>query len=132
MNYSEELLNSFLWILKAMASTAVLFSLTVYILAKTTRWGHQFWVLAAGYITPKRSLSPLIYFSIIVFFNLLAVRLNILFSEWHKAMYDALQQMNESVFWIQMVVFSGIATVHVSNVLLTYYFTQRFTIQWRT
>ena len=70
MNYSEELLNSFLWILKAMASTAVLFSLTVYILAKTTRWGHQFWVLAAGYITPKRSLSPLIYFSIIVFFNL--------------------------------------------------------------
>ncbi len=132
MNYSEELLNSFLWILKAMASTAVLFSLTVYILAKTTRWGHQFWVLAAGYITPKRSLSPLIYFSIIVFFNLLAVRLNILFSEWHKAMYDALQQMNESVFWIQMIVFSGIATVHVSNVLLTYYFTQRFTIQWRT
>ncbi len=132
MNYSEELLNSFLWILKAMASTAVLFSLTVYILAKTTRWGHQFWVLAAGYITPKRSLSPLIYFSIIVFFNLLEVRLNILFSEWHKAMYDALQQMNESVFWIQMIVFSGIATVHVSNVLLTYYFTQRFTIQWRT
>lgn len=132
MNYSEELLNSLLWILKAMGSTAVLFSLTVYILAKTTRWGHQFWLLAVGYLKPQRSLSPLVYFTVIVFFNLLAVRLNILFSEWYKAMYDALQQMNESVFWIQMMVFSGLATVHVGNVLLTYYFTQRFTIQWRT
>ncbi|WP_443091171.1 ABC transporter ATP-binding protein/permease [Basfia succiniciproducens] len=132
MNYSQELLTSLLWIFKAIGITAVLFSLTVYVLVKTTRWGRQFWMLAAGYISPKRSKKPIGYFVIIVFFNLLSVRLDILFSEWYKAMYNALQESNEKMFWIQMVVFSVLATIHIANVLLTYYLTQRFTIQWRT
>lgn len=132
MDYTQELLDSLLWILKAMAITAVVFPLAVYILAKNTRWGCQFWLLAKGYLTPTRTLQPIIYFVIIVFFNLLSVRLDILFSEWYKAMYNALQKMEESIFWIQMIVFCVLATVHMANVLLTYYLTQRFTIQWRT
>ena len=132
MDYTQELLDSLLWISKAMAITAVVFPLTVYILAKNTRWGRQFWLLAKGYLTPTRTLQPIIYFVIIVFFNLLSVRLDILFSEWYKAMYNALQKMEESIFWIQMIVFCVLATVHMANVLLTYYLTQRFTIQWRT
>ena len=132
MDYTQELLDSLLWILKAMAITAVVFPLAVYILAKNTRWGRQFWLLAKGYLTPTRTLQPIIYFVIIVFFNLLSVRLDILFSEWYKAMYNALQKMEESIFWIQMIVFCVLATVHMANVLLTYYLTQRFTIQWRT
>ena len=132
MDYTQELLDSLLWISKAMAITAVVFPLTVYILAKNTRWGRQFWLLAKGYLTPTRTLQPIIYFVIIVFFNLLSVRLDILFSEWYKAMYNALQKMEETIFWIQMIVFCVLATVHMANVLLTYYLTQRFTIQWRT
>ena len=132
MDYTQELLDSLLWISKAMAITAVVFPLAVYILAKNTRWGRQFWLLAKVYLTPTRTLQPIIYFVIIVFFNLLSVRLDILFSEWYKAMYNALQKMEESIFWIQMIVFCVLATVHMANVLLTYYLTQRFTIQWRT
>lgn len=132
MDYTQELLDSLLWILKAMAITGVVFPLAVYILAKNTRWGRQFWLLAKGYLTPTRTIQPIIYFVIIVFFNLLSVRLDILFSEWYKAMYNALQKMEESIFWIQMIVFCVLATVHMANVLLTYYLTQRFTIQWRT
>ncbi|WP_044469823.1 ABC transporter ATP-binding protein/permease [Mannheimia massilioguelmaensis] len=132
MNYSEELLTSLLWIIKAIGITAVIFSLTVYILIKTTRWARQFWALSASYLSPKRSLRPLIYFTVIVFFNLLSVRLDILFSEWYKALYNALQESNEKVFWIQLAVFSVLATVHIANILLTYYLTQRFIIQWRT
>ena len=132
MDYTQELLDSLLWISKAMAITAVVFPLAVYILAKNTRWGRQFCLLAKGYLPPTRTLQPIIYFVIIVFFNLLSVRLDILFSEWYKAMYNALQKMEESIFWIQMIVFCVLATVHMANVLLTYYLTQRFTIQWRT
>ncbi|HBO38206.1 MAG TPA: ABC transporter ATP-binding protein [Pasteurellaceae bacterium] len=132
MNYMQELLDSLFWILKAIGITAVLFSLTVYVLSLTTRWGKQFWVLAKDYFSLERSVKPILYFIIIVFFNLLAVRLDILFSEWYKAMYNALQEMNESAFWIQMVIFSVLASVHIGNLLLTYYLTQRFTIQWRT
>ncbi|MGQ0287304.1 ABC transporter ATP-binding protein/permease [Pasteurellaceae bacterium 22721_9_1] len=132
MNYAQELLTSFIWILKTLAITAVLFTAVVWFLVKTTKWGEQFWFLAKGYISPKQSLKPLLYFVVIVFFNLLAVRLDILFSEWYKAMYDALQNMHENIFWVQMVVFSILATIHISNALLTYYLSQRFTIQWRT
>ena len=132
MNYSEELLASIFWILKAIGITAVVFSLMVWILVKTTRWAHQFWSLGKDYLSPKRSAKPLVYFIVIVFFNLLSVRLDILFSNWYKAMYDALQKMDENVFWLQMMVFSVLAVIHISNILLTYYLTQRFTIQWRT
>lgn len=132
MNYSQELLTSLLWIVKAIGITALFFIFIVWVLVKTTRWGHQFWLLARGYLSPKRSLKPLTYFVVIVFFNLVSVRLDILFSEWYKAMYDALQKMDANVFWIQMAVFSVLAAVHIGNILLTYYLTQRFTIQWRT
>ena len=81
MDYTQELLDSLLWISKAMAITAVVFPLAVYILAKNTRWGRQFWLLAKGYLTPTRTLQPIIYFVIIVFFNLLSVRLDILDSD---------------------------------------------------
>lgn len=131
MNYQQEILDSLIWILQTLSLTAIFFTLGIYLLVKTTHWGQQFWLLAAGYISPKRSLKPLAYFVIIVFFNLLSVRLDILFSEWYKAMYDALQAMNESVFWVQMALFTVLATVHISNVLLTYYLEKRFTIQWR-
>ncbi|PJG82929.1 ABC transporter ATP-binding protein/permease [Caviibacterium pharyngocola] len=131
MSWSEELLTSLLWIIKSLAITAVVFSLVLCILVRTTRWGHQFWLLAQSYISPKQGLRPISYFLVIVFFNLLSVRLDILFSNWYNAMYSALQEMNAAVFWQQMILFSALATVHVINVLLTYYLTQRFTIQWR-
>lgn len=132
MNWTEELFTSLIWIFKSLLITGVVFTIMLAILAKTTRWGHQFWLLAQGYLSPKHSLKPIVYFFVIVFFNLLAVRLDILFSNWYNAMYSALQEMNAKVFWQQMFVFSGLAAVHVINVLLTYYLTQSFTIQWRT
>lgn len=132
MDYTQELLTSLGWICKAIAITAVAFTIVVWLLVKCTRWAAQFWALAEGYVSPKRSLKPMGYFVIIVFFNLLSVRLDILFSQWYKAMYDALQNMNAEIFWVQMAVFSVLAAVHIGNILLTYYLTQRFTIQWRT
>lgn len=66
------------------------------------------------------------------FFDLLAVRLDILFSGWYKSMYDALQEMNVARFWQQMIVFSLLAAVHICNFLFTYYISQDFKIKWRT
>lgn len=132
MNWLQELSDSFFWIFKTLAITSVVFPLTLYLLSKTTRWAHQFYLLAKDYLNPKRSLSPLINFTIIVFFNLLSVRMGILFSNWYNAMYKALQDMNIDAFWQQMAVFSAIATISVSNALLSYYLSKRFVIHWRT
>lgn len=65
------------------------FSLLVYILARTTRWGHQFWLLAQDYISPKHSIKPLCYFWAIVLLDLVSVRLDILLTNWHRALYNA-------------------------------------------
>ncbi|MCW9717058.1 ABC transporter ATP-binding protein/permease [Avibacterium sp. 21-599] len=132
MNWSEELLSSFLWIIQSLAITSIAFSIILAILVKTTRWARQFWLITQTYLSPKQHLKPLCYFWVIIFFNLLAVRLDILFSNWYNAMYSALQEMNANVFWQQMIIFSLLATVHVLNVLFTYYLSQRFKIQWRT
>lgn len=132
MNFPEELFTSFLWILKSLAITMVIFSLILILLVKTTRWARQFWFLARSYLSPKQQLRPLCYFWVIIFFNLISVRLDILFSEWYNSMYNALQEMNSTIFWQQMLLFSFLASIHVINVLLTYYVSQHFRIRWRT
>ncbi|MFU2078546.1 ABC transporter ATP-binding protein/permease [Avibacterium endocarditidis] len=132
MNWSEVLLSSLQWILQSLLIVSIVFTLIFSLLVKTTDWASQFWRLAQPYLSVKKNWRPLAYFWVIIFFNLISVRLDILFSEWYNAMYTSLQEMNVTVFWKQMIVFSLLATVHVCNVLLTYYISQRFTIQWRT
>ncbi|MFD0966059.1 ABC transporter ATP-binding protein/permease [Seminibacterium arietis] len=132
MNWFEELLASLSWIFTSLLIASVAFSLLVYILARTTRWGHQFWLLAQDYISPKHSIKPLCYFWAIVLLDLVSVRLDILLTNWHRALYNALQEMNATHFWQQMIVFAVVASIHICNVLLTYYVTKRCEIRWRT
>ena len=130
MNWLQELQDSGIWLLKSLVLSGIFFALGLYILAKTTRWGHQFWLLARDYISPRKNLQPLIFFLVILFFNLFAVRLSVLFSNWYNAMYSALQEMKIDVFWQQMLIFSVLASIHIANVLFTYYLEKRFTINW--
>lgn len=130
MNWLQELQDSGLWILKSLVLSGILFSLAVLVLVKSTRWGHQFWLLARDYVDPRKNIKSLLFFLIILFFNLLAVRISVLLSNWNNAMYNALQEMRADVFWQQMMVFGILATVHISNVLLTYYLEKRFVINW--
>ncbi|WP_101774562.1 ABC transporter ATP-binding protein/permease [Pasteurella oralis] len=131
MNWSQELFDSFLWLLKSLSLTAIFFPLAVYAVSKTTRWGHQLWLLAEDYFNPRKNIRPLLYFIIIVFFDLLSVRIDILVSNWYNALYKSLQDMNETVFWQQMVVFAVIATSSIGNALISYYLSKRFLIHWR-
>jgi putative ATP-binding cassette transporter len=69
--------------------------------------------------------------AIMLFFTLAAVRIDVLFSNWFNGMYTALQQLNESVFWREIWVFSALATIHVARSLLEFYIQQGFQIHWR-
>lgn len=131
MNWSQELSDSFFWLLKSLSLTAIIFPIAVYIVSKTTRWGHQLWLLAEDYFNPRKNIRPLVYFIVIVFFDLLSVRIDILVSNWYNALYKSLQDMNETVFWQQMVVFAVVATSSIGNALLSYYLSKRFLIHWR-
>ncbi|MBS6669238.1 MAG: ABC transporter ATP-binding protein/permease [Haemophilus parainfluenzae] len=130
MDYAQEAINSLLWIAKTLAMTAVVFSFGIFLLVRFTHWGKQFWQFAGGYLSPRRSIKPLLFFLLIVAMTLVSVRISLVHSEWYNNMYTSLQEFNEPVFWDQMVLFCVIATSSVIAALLSYYLEQRFSIDW--
>ena len=130
MDYSQEAITSLIWILQTLAITSVVFSFGIFLLVRFTQWGKQFWMFAGGYLSPKRSIKPILFFLLIVAMTLLSVRISLVHSEWYKNMYTSLQEFNEHVFWQQMGLFCVIAASSVSAALVSYYLEQRFVINW--
>ena len=130
MDYSQEAITSLLWIAKTLAITTVVFSLSIFLLVRFTHWGKQFWMFAGGYLSPKRSIKPLLFFVLIVALTLFSVRLGLVHSTWYNNMYTSLQEFNQPVFWEQMILFCFIAGFSVLSALISYYISQRFSINW--
>lgn len=139
MNWSElldkleqlpEPLASIVWIIRTLLITALVFSLAMALIIRYTRWGRQFWLMAEGYLSPKRTIKPLLFFTLIVSLALLEVRISLLHSTWYNNMYSALQEFDTPTFWTQMVVFCFIAATAVTTALVSYYVEQRFSINW--
>ena len=130
MDYTQEIITSSLWIARTLALTVIFFSLGIFLLVRLTRWGKQFWMFAGGYLSPKRSIKPLLFFVLIVTLTLFSVRLSLVHSTWYNNMYTALQEFNQTVFWEQMILFCFIAGFSVAAALISYYLNQRFSINW--
>ena len=130
MDYTQEIITSSLWIARTLALTVIFFSLGIFLLVRLTHWGKQFWMFAGGYLSPKRSIKPLLFFVLIVTLTLFSVRLSLVHSTWYNNMYTALQEFNQTVFWEQMILFCFIAGFSVTAALISYYLNQRFSINW--
>src|SRR3546814_727942 len=104
---------------------------TIWVLARFTVWGRQFWALTAPYFSPRRQWRPLAALALILFLTLCAVRLEVLFSTWYNTMYTALQKLDSSGFWAAMLLFAVLAAIHVVRSLIDFYMQQAFTIRWR-
>lgn len=130
MDYTQEIITSSLWIARTLALTVIFFSLGIFLLVRLTHWGKQFWMFAGGYLSPKRSIKPLLFFVLIVTLTLFSVRLSLVHSTWYNNMYTALQEFNQTVFWEQMILFCFIAGFSVAAALISYYLNQSFSINW--
>ena len=130
MDYTQEIITSSLWIARTLALTVIFFSLSIFLLVRLTNWGKQFWMFAGGYLSPKRSIKPLLFFVLIVTLTLFSVRLSLVHSTWYNNMYTSLQEFNQTVFWEQMILFCFIAGFSVTAALISYYLNQRFSINW--
>lgn len=130
MDYGQEAITSLLWVLQTLAITALIFSFGIFLLVRFSRWGKQLWQFAGGYLSPKRSVKPLLFFLLIVALTLVSVRISLVYSEWYNNMYTSLQEFNQAVFWQQMGLFCVIAACAVSTSLASYYIEQRFIISW--
>ncbi|TDR79969.1 ABC transporter ATP-binding protein/permease [Paludibacterium purpuratum] len=131
MDWRQELLASGLWLLKTYLIVVLLCTGSVMLLIRSTQWGKQFWKLTGSYFSPRRHPRVLGILALVLLLTLLAVRVNVLFSNWYNGFYTAMQQLNESAFWRELLVFCVLAAVHVVRSLLDFYVGQSFNIHWR-
>ncbi len=131
MNWNNTLAESAVWIAQAYGITIVATIPIVWVLARFTVWGRQFWQLSAAYFSVRRNWRPLATVALLLFLTLCAVRLQVLFSNWYNTMYTALQRLDEKGFWMAMALFGVLATTHVLRSLLDFYLQQAFIIRWR-
>ncbi|WP_432785186.1 Vitamin B12 transport ATP-binding protein BacA [Oligella sp. MSHR50489EDL] len=131
MDWYKELVASMQWVGIALVCSLVLMFLVGFILVRTTRWAAQFWHIAKTYFNPLKNPIAALNFALILFLSLFGVRLSVLFSNWYNSMYTALQEKDESTFWIQVLVFAVLAIIHIFRSLTAFYMQQAFTIRWR-
>lgn len=131
LNWHQQLSSSLLWLLYSFLIAGSVSAVLIYILARTTRWGRQFWRLTWPYLDPRRSWGPLLSLALQLLLALAAVRMTVLFSYWYQGFYNALQALNAGAFWIMLGVFGILATIHVARSLIDYYIGQAFEIHWR-
>lgn len=131
LNWHQQLGSSLLWLLYSFLIAGSVSTVLIYILARTTQWGRQFWRLTWPYLDPRRSWRPLLSLALQLLLALAAVRMTVLFSYWYQGFYNALQALNAEAFWIMLGVFGILASIHVARSLIDYYIGQAFEIHWR-
>jgi putative ATP-binding cassette transporter len=75
-----------------------------------------------------RALSMLVA---IIAFNLGSVYMSVVFNDWYRVFYDALQAKNEPSFWQLLIRFSWLAAIAIVIGLCQYFFTSVLVLRWR-
>ncbi|MEE2032894.1 ABC transporter ATP-binding protein/permease [Rhodococcus chondri] len=132
LDWGTVVLDSVIWTAKAYAITVVVFVAVLAAVVRFTRWGRQWWRIAASYFDPRNGVGGLALAALVLLFTVFAVRMNVLFSYWYNDFYTAIQNLDEPAFWRFMRIFAVLATVHVLRALITYLIGQTLDIRWRT
>jgi len=146
LDWAHELVPSLLWILRAWAIAAVVALVVLFLLGRFTLWGRQYWRVTGDYFKGRQSLVLWIWLAVLLLSTIIAVRINVLLSYYSNDLFQALQmaftargasdqtarQSAIDGFWFSLVVFTVLATIYISRVMLDIYLTQRFIIRWRT
>lgn len=99
-------------------------------LNKTTHWS-EVWHLIKPYWVSEEKVSAWIRLITIISLSLAAVYLNVLFNEWNRVFYDALQNRDYEVFKAQLFRFSYLAVIYIIIAIYRIYLTQGLQMLWR-
>ncbi len=146
MDWGSELLPSLLWILRYWAVAAVITLVVLYLLARFTVWGRQYWRITGDYFTGRSAIKVWVWLAVLLLSVMISVRISVLLSYFSNDLYTSLQVAFEATsakedairadaihgFWVSLGIFGILATIYVSQVMLDIYLTQRFIIRWRT
>lgn len=100
--------------------------------AAAKRQTRRVWALSKPYFSEsdERWKARLLLGSIIAL-NLALVYMNVLFNDWNKLFYDALQEKNAAVFWEQLGRFTYLAFIFIVIAVYKFYLTQLLEMRWR-
>ncbi|MEO3759454.1 ABC transporter ATP-binding protein/permease [Mycobacterium sp. B14F4] len=145
LDWGNELLTSLRWIGQAWAIAAICTLLILVLLVRYTEWGRQFWRITGDYFKGPESVRVWLWLAVILLSVIVGVRLSVLFSFQGNDMMtsfqvvaagigngdDAVKASGRGGFWLSMLVFSMLAVLHVSRIMLDLFITQRFMLAWR-
>ena len=105
-------------------------SLTAKLQAFKT-FAAQAWALTRPYFHSDQKWKARGLLLAIVALNLGLVYMAVLFNDWNKLFYDALQEKNATVFWAQLGRFTYLAFAFIVIAVYKFYLTQLLEMRWR-
>ena len=91
----------------------------------------QAWALTKPYFQSEEKWKARGLLVAIIALNLALVYMAVLFNEWNKLFYDALQDKNAAVFWTQLGRFTYLAFAFIVMAVYKFYLTQLLELRWR-
>ena len=89
------------------------------------------WALSLPYFQSEDKWRARSLLAACVGLNLGMVYLLVLFNDWNRVFYDALQNRDAAVFWHQLGVFGILATCYIVIAVYKFYLTQLLELGWR-
>ena len=99
---------------------------------KTRLQLRRVWALSLPYFQSEDKWRARGLLAACVSLNLGMVYMMVLFNDWNRVFYDALQNRDAAVFWHQLGVFCILATCYIIVAVYKFYLTQLLELGWRT
>ena len=145
LDWGSEVGTSLLWIAKGWLIAAVATLIVLVLIGRFTQWGRQFWRISGAYFTGRDSIRVWGYLAVLLFSVMVNVRLDVLFTFQSNDLLTSFQVVvsgltsgNEQIkqsgvhgFWQTIVIFSVLALLSITQLLLDMYLFQRFCLRWR-
>jgi putative ATP-binding cassette transporter len=97
----------------------------------TRQQTQRVWALSKPYFSSEQKWQARGLLLAIVALNLALVYMSVLFNDWNRLFYDALQNKDATVFWQQLGRFSYLAFAFIVIAVYKFYLTQLLEIRWR-
>lgn len=100
-------------------------------LASFKTFTAKVWALSLPYFKSEEKWKARGLLAAIVLLNLAAVYMLVLFNDWNRLFYDALQNKQAAVFWTQLGRFTYLAFGYIIIAVYKFYLTQLLEMRWR-
>src|SRR3712207_823057 len=93
---------------------------------------RRVWQLASPYWRSDQRLIASVLLGAVVLLTLGSVGINVVYNNWYREFYNALEQRDFAAFQYLLLYFCGLAAIAVVSAVYRVYLTQMLEMRWRT